>query len=1211
MTNIAEMDDIVNYCDSCQKISKYQSYRCLECPDHDLCIYCCNEDKIKEVCKAPHKYVKINSIKRKELLGPSLFESFCNCFSHYSPLILTGQRDIVEPREIKLNEAAKLHEIKYGEYSYLTYNQFYTRAMQFGAGFESILPAISSVVDENASYRSKKELFESQKFHKAGVLSRNSVEYLISYYGCKFHSIVTVPLGINLMESEFNHIAKITEMNILITSLDFMMEYLPRCLTTSIEYIVLLCTEIELKVNEKYFLPLLEGCKPIKIYSIETLELLGKDEEVYHKYPPVVYQLIPEAISDNEDDSYGDENDDVDGDEGEGEEIEQMDEATMTNEDEAKIFSVMKEEGEEGEDSCAVGQIFSWNPPGDNEIEEESVFLNYKKLLNHPLATSRLVEISFTSGSTGAPKGAIFDEILMLRTLEVDMTYTRPLIALEFLPFSFMTARENVSLTIIVGGRIIIYNHHDKSHLLEDLKLIRPTKITAVPSFWNKIYGEFKSEYMLNSMSSSGGEITKKKLREKYSQMFGDRLTAIVTGGAYTSRKVMLFLWKVFAVNRVGIFDAYGSTEAGGISTNGSINGSSEFKYKLRDVPELNYFSTDKPYPRGELLVKTAHLISGYYKNEQDTNKHFTDGWYHTGDIVSLNSGSLTIVDRLSNFIKLPVGEFIYPNKLENIFLESELITQIYVHADPKQSAIIAFVECSNSGITEEQILEHIRSLGKLHNLRPHEIPSAVCIVRDGFTAENGRLTNSEKIARPKCNRDFSSVAESMYQTINKNNEEFSILRLLSDTLGYEVPNESAQFQMDSLSAVKFYNEMEKKSPGTFNISLSDILQSNSVADLLGTSNDTKSKADHDLFQEDCKTYLPWLQDKKHDFSNYPYKFSPNDFELEKIHAVLVTGATGVLGFEIVNQLVQCYPNLQIYCLIRATNESDALEKLIKTGRRFSYPPSVFTENASLLSKVHCIPGDFSKPKLALSDEKYNELAAVIDVVFHSGAYVNWVLPYSVLREPNFIGTKNILEFCLPSSSNKEKLKYLHFISTASVCNFSLGTHSQFSGYTQSKWLAEIYVRHFGETGILPVQLYRPGSITGCSYGTVTNKSDFTNRLLCAIINLGVYPNNSMPIELLPVDYLVSQFFDWSKIRHSQGSVNCYCATNPTTYPLKKIGKTISQLGYPVTRISLSNFLRKVAAEPEGELFPLLPLIKKSSFWKSNSGITKLIFITY
>lgn len=84
----------------------------------------------------------------------------------------------------------------------------------------------------------------------------------------------------------------------------------------------------------------------------------------------------------------------------------------------------------------------------------------------------------------------------------------------------------------------------------------------------------------------------------------------------------------------------------------------------LLDVPDMEYYATDKPHPRGELLIRGSSLFNGYYKNEEETKKAMLpDGWFCTGDIATIDSrGRFKIIDRRKNVLKLAQGEYISPN---------------------------------------------------------------------------------------------------------------------------------------------------------------------------------------------------------------------------------------------------------------------------------------------------------------------------------------------------------------------------------------------------------------------------------------------------------------------------------------------------------------------------------------------------------------------
>jgi long-chain acyl-CoA synthetase len=137
--------------------------------------------------------------------------------------------------------------------------------------------------------------------------------------------------------------------------------------------------------------------------------------------------------------------------------------------------------------------------------------------------------------------------------------------------------------------------------------------------------------------------------------------------------------------------------EVGGIAGSKAIF--RDVEHRIEDVPEMGYTSQDKPYPRGELVVKAKGMALGYFKNEEETQKAFKDGWYYTGDIVAVEkNGYVRVIDRKKDIFKLAQGEFVSPVRCEAVFHQSKFVEQICVYGDSLKNYLVAVI-VPNEGV--------------------------------------------------------------------------------------------------------------------------------------------------------------------------------------------------------------------------------------------------------------------------------------------------------------------------------------------------------------------------------------------------------------------------------------------------------------------------------------------------------------------------------
>ncbi|KAF9904001.1 hypothetical protein EC991_003147 [Linnemannia zychae] len=428
--------------------------------------------------------------------------------------------------------------------------------------------------------------------------------------------------------------------------------------------------------------------------------------------------------------------------------------------------------------------------------------------------------ICYTSGTTGMPKGAIITHANLIATLaasEVANPLTKDDCMISFLPAAHLYGRAMEVFIYGAGGQIG-YSSGDALRLLEDIAALRPTFLPAVPRLLNRIYARV---YAATSEAPGlAGVLARKGLATKLANLkaglgnkhafwdrllfnkvrmaLGGRVDKILTGSAPVAAEVLSFIRVAFVVD---IIEAYGQTEntASATSTQreeleaGHVGPPSpNTEIKLVDVPELNYFSTDKPYPRGEICTRGPTSFPGYLKDEKKTKETIDEeGWLHSGDIGFIKeNGTLTVIDRIKNVFKLSIGEYVAVEKVENqIATRLPIALQLFIHGDSIEPCLVAFVVPDpetfpafvskvlggNTVITQatyqdpklrRAVLKEITNAAKSVNLKSFEIPRAVLIEPSPFTIEGGMLTPTLKIKRHPVVQAYRKQIDDLYLEI-------------------------------------------------------------------------------------------------------------------------------------------------------------------------------------------------------------------------------------------------------------------------------------------------------------------------------------------------------------------------------------------------------------------------------------------------------------
>ncbi len=231
---------------------------------------------------------------------------------------------------------------------------------------------------------------------------------------------------------------------------------------------------------------------------------------------------------------------------------------------------------------------------------------------------------------------------------------------------------------------------------------------------------------------------------------------------------------------------------------------------------------------------------------------------------------------------------------------------------------------------------------------------------------------------------------------------------------------------------------------------------------------------------------------------------------------ILLTGATGFLGSHLLLDLLR-HSQAHVVCLIRADDDQAAAGRLEHALRRFALPWS-----REVLRRVTPLAGDLREPRLGLSDERWNSLAAEVDSIVNAGAAVDFLRGYPSLRRTNVLGPLTLAELACT-----DRPKPVHHISSLAVFNGSDATTLSEDeptanvtalpiGYDRSKWAAEAVLRRAGEHGLV-VTILRPGGIGSHPDTGAHNPRDLNAGITAALMRFRTVPGfrylNAAPVD--------------------------------------------------------------------------------------------------
>ncbi|WP_342648312.1 long-chain fatty acid--CoA ligase [Mucilaginibacter sp. CSA2-8R] len=434
----------------------------------------------------------------------------------------------------------------------------------------------------------------------------------------------------------------------------------------------------------------------------------------------------------------------------------------------------------------------------------------------------------YTSGTTGTPKGVMLMHSNFVQTvwggLNQISIVDKDDVFLSFLPLSHVFERAATYYICMGAGARIAFSQ-SLELLAKNMTEVRPTIMNCVPRLLERIhdkamkngataggmktkifYWAFEVGAKYRTARESGKKpglilrnqqkLADKLVFSKIKEKTGGRLKFLISGGGALPKNVGEFFGNV----GIPVLEGYGLTETTGpvcvtefdrqvYGTAGRILPGSEFGIQDVETGKIytvqTHQSMDPQFtsPEGEILIKGVAVMKGYWNKPEETKAAIdTNGWFHSGDIGRFYKGYVQITDRLKNMLVNAYGKNIYPTPVENTYLKSPKIEQIFLVGDRREyvTAIIVppkellqetfgfketWFEQPEPFVDEKQVTDWLaQDIRKLSNeLAKFERIKNFKIKRNPFSMEEGEMTVTLKAKRKVIEKKYAQAIDDMY----------------------------------------------------------------------------------------------------------------------------------------------------------------------------------------------------------------------------------------------------------------------------------------------------------------------------------------------------------------------------------------------------------------------------------------------------------------
>lgn len=789
------------------------------------------------------------------------------------------------------------------------------------------------------------------------------------------------------------------------------------------------------------------------------------------------------------------------------------------------------------------------------------------------LTDSDAAYVIYTSGSTGVPKGVMVEHRQVVNNL-LWRQRTWPLTSQDNVlhnhSFSFDPSIWALFWPLLNGGSIVLADVRamEDSNVLLDLIIRHKVNVLGgIPSLLGALIDHpSANDCRAIKLVLSGGEVLNAELVRKIRQ-----------------------IWQADVANLYGPTEATIDALYFTVKENGTTAIPIGYPIDNADAyivdPDLN------PVPQGvlgEIMLAGQNLARGYLGKPAETAQRFLPNpfgkgrLYATGDLGRRwSSGAISYLGRRDHQVKIR-GHRIELNEVAHLLSQVLDLNEAIVfaqHAGTEQARLVAAIERQPT-LNTESIKQKL-----LRHLPAYLIPGQFLLLDELPRTATGKvdMLKLNQLATPTLNETIATESRAPQSELEKlvMDDFAQVLGLTTITPDTDFFTQggtsilltrlagklSAQYQVQ----IPLHEFFLVPTPAAVAEAI-EIYRREGLTSLLARQHAQTLEHDIRLDEHIQSAGLP--------HANW---YQPS--------VVFLTGATGYLGLYLIEQLLKRTTS-RVICLCRAKDAHLAKARILEGLQTYRI------DLGDQLDRVDYLVGDLALPHLGLSELQWHTLAEEVDVIYHNGALVNFVYPYSALKATNVGGTQTILELACTT-----RLKSVQYVSTVDTL---LATHTPrpfieddtplrsatgvLAGYTGSKWVAE-GVAHLGHSRGIPISIFRPGLILGHTETGASQSIDYLLVALRGFLPMGIVPDYPRIFDIVPVDYVAAAIVHISL--QPQGRGRFFHLFNPAPVTIRQFCDWIQEFGYEFKLVDFEQGRQRALSVPPGHpLYPLVPLIR-------------------